>query len=144
MQFSKESQNKDCKKQKANMTEESGEGDPLILEAGVENVQLLLTVKTLRLASERKSKEIEELKKDNARLQTLWEKRAQGKDLYLFLQKRLDNNFEVIESLERDITKVRSEKEEAAKAHDDLAGKLREEATTVQRVCYFSCRQALP
>ena len=116
------------------MADESGEGDPLILEAGVENVQMLLTIKTLRLANDRKNKEIEALKKDNARLQTLWEKRAQGKDLYLFLQKRLDNNFEVIESLERDITKVRSEKEEAAKEHDQLATKLRDEATSAQRV----------
>ena len=116
------------------MADESGEGDPLILEAGVENVQMLLTIKTLRLANDRKNKEIEALKKDNARLQTLWEKRAQGKDLYLFLQKRLDNNFEVIESLERDITKVRSEKEEAAKEHDQLATKLRDEANSAQRV----------
>ena len=100
----------------------------------MENVQMLLTIKTLRLANDRKNKEIEALKKDNARLQTLWEKRAQGKDLYLFLQKRLDNNFEVIESLERDITKVRSEKEEAAKEHDQLATKLRDEATSAQRV----------
>ena len=116
------------------MADETGEGDPLVLEAGVENVQMLLTIKTLRLANDRKNKEIEALKKDNARLQTLWEKRAQGKDLYLFLQKRLDNNFEVIESLERDITKVRSERKEAAKNHDEMSKKLRDEATSVQRV----------